>query len=87
MLRHKERPLKDPRNLFRKCKVLDKVKSLPIRVKQPSEYTIDQVKAQILAIDEQIKSLREIAPELRTQHMRKKKKAALDSGKSAKQRR
>ena len=84
MLRHKERPLKDPRNLFRKCKVLDKVKSLPIRVKQPSEYTIDQVKAQILAIDEQIKSLREIAPELRTQHMRKKKKAALDSGQKRK---
>jgi hypothetical protein len=54
MLRHKKRPLKDPRNLYRKCKVLDKAKSFPIRVKQPSEYTINQVGAQILAIDEQI---------------------------------
>ena len=84
MLRHKERPLQDPRNLFRKCRVLDKAKSLPIRVKQPSEYTINQVKAQIVAIDEQIKLLREIAPELRLQHMRKRKKAALDSGQKRK---
>jgi hypothetical protein len=57
MLRHKERPLEDPRNLYRKCKVLDKAKSFPIRVKQPSEYTINQVEAQILAIDEQIQAL------------------------------
>jgi hypothetical protein len=60
MLKHKEKPLKDPRNLFRKCRILAKV-DLSFPIKQPSEYTIAEVKAQILTIQERIDGLAQIA--------------------------
>jgi hypothetical protein len=79
MLKHKEKPLKDPRNLFRKCRVLAKVDpSFPI--KQPRDYTIKEVKAQIVTIKERIDGLAQIAPELRDQFLRDKKNNAEIAG-------
>ena len=79
MKRHKQRPLSDPRNLYRRCKVLSRsYPSYPI--KQPSEYTVPEIDAQILAIKEQLDLLSQIAPELRTQHLQKQKAAAEQAG-------
>ena len=49
-------------------------------VKQPQEYTIDEVSAQILVTSEQITALRAIAPELRRQHLHKRHKEAKRDG-------
>lgn len=80
MLRHKLTPVKDPRNLFRKCKVLDRATTFPIRVRQPRDYTVEQVKVQIIAIDEQIEALRDCAPDLRYKHLKKMKVEAEKKG-------
>ncbi len=50
ILRHLTKPLKDPRNLYRKCRVMSKSSTFPIKIKQPQEYTADQVRAQLIAI-------------------------------------
>ena len=80
MLKHKESPLRDPRNLYRKCYVLDKPRVIPLRIRQPREYSIDQVKAQIKAIEEKIEGLRLEAPERRLQHLRARESDAKDKG-------
>jgi hypothetical protein len=61
ILRHKLSPLKDPQNLYRACRVLAKAGG-PLSVRQPNEYTVDQVKAQIIAIGEHIQRLQPEAP-------------------------
>jgi hypothetical protein len=74
MKRHKQRPLQDPRNLYRRCTVLSKsYPSFPI--KQPSEYTLPEIDTQIVSIKEQLDLISQIDPELCTQHLQKKKAA------------
>jgi hypothetical protein len=69
MLKHKLSPLKDPRNLHRACRVLSKAGGA-MTVKLPKYYTVDEVRANIIAIGEQINRLHGQAPELRLQHLR-----------------
>jgi hypothetical protein len=79
MKKHKQRPLPDPRNLYRRCRVLSNAyPSFPI--KQPSEYNLLKVEAQIVAIKEQIAEIEKIAPELRNQHLLKIKADAEAKG-------
>ena len=86
MKRHKQRPLSDPRNLYCRCKVLSRsYPSYPIQ--QPSEYTLSEIDAHIVTIKEQLDLLAQIAPELRTQHLQKKKAAAEQAGMTRKAKR
>eukprot|EP00956_Cyclotella_meneghiniana_P021218 scaffold38273_cov70-Cyclotella_meneghiniana.AAC.6 len=79
MKRHKQHPLQDPRNLYHRCKVLSRsYPSYPI--KQPSDYTLKKIEAQIVAAKEQIDLIVQIAPELRTQPLQKKQAAAKQAG-------
>ena len=79
MKKHKQRPLKDPRNLYRRCRTLSaSYPSFPI--KQPSEYTLLEIEAQIVAIKEQRDKIAQIAPELRNQHLLKIKANAEAKG-------
>ena len=70
ILRHLTKPLKDPRNLYRKCRVMSKSSTFPIKIKQPQEYTADQVQAQLIAIEEQLEVMESMAPEMRSCHLR-----------------
>jgi hypothetical protein len=53
-------------------------------IQQPDQYTIPEVQANIIAIDEHIDSRRECAPELRQQHLRDRKSDAEAKGDSNK---
>jgi hypothetical protein len=83
MKKHKQRPLPYPRNLYRRCRVLSKAyPSYPI--KQPSEYRLLKIDAQIVAIKEQRDLIAQIAPELQNQHLRKIQAAAEQAGMTCK---
>ena len=49
-------------------------------VKQPKDYSVDEIIAQIEVTKEQITKLKEMAPELRRQHLHKRHSDALWSG-------
>jgi hypothetical protein len=83
ILKHKQSPLKDPRNLYRACRTLSKPGGAYI-VLHPNKYSEEQVRAHLIAIEEHMKSLRLQAPELRQQHLRDCEKIAEANGNTKK---
>lgn len=77
--KHKVCPLKDPRNLHRKCRVLAKDCS-EMEIKQPNDYTLPEIDARIITIQDQIKQLEPSTPELRFKHVRNRIDDALEKG-------
>ena len=63
---HKVKPLDDPRNLYRRCTSFT---NNGHAVKQPCEYSLAEVEAQIKAIEKEIDRLKFEAPEMRLQHL------------------
>jgi endo-alpha-1,4-polygalactosaminidase (GH114 family) len=49
-------------------------------VKQPNEYTADQVRAQLIAIEEQLVVIESEAPEMQSRHLRRMKEDAESKG-------
>jgi hypothetical protein len=80
ILRHLTKPLKDLRNLYSKCCVMSKSSTFPVKVKQPNEYTANQVRARLIAIKEQLVVIESEAPEMRSRHFRRMKEDAESKG-------
>lgn len=77
--KHLEAPLRDIRNLLRSIRVFNN--SNPgMAVKDPRDYSLLEVEAQIVATKEHITSLEDAAPELRTQHLKRRLNKAKDKG-------
>ena len=57
-----------------------------MEVKQPRDYTLDEVDATVIAIQDQIKQLETEAPELRCRHVRQKIEEAIEQGNNKKAR-
>lgn len=77
--RHLQSPLRDPRNLFKRCKVFSS-NHPEMLVKQPRDYTLEEIEAQIIVTSEQISALEDIAPELRFKHLASCKSKAEQQG-------
>jgi hypothetical protein len=62
---HKVTPLKDPRNLFRTCRAQER----KLDIKQPRQYSLKEVEAQIVSTEKYIQDLKHVAPDFRLEHL------------------
>ena len=77
--RHVNRPLHDPRNLFRRVRTFNK-ENPSMAVRQPRDYTLLEVTAQIKATTAHIAALEDAAPDLRRKHLKSRKLKAEEEG-------